>query len=172
MVKCWGRAARRSRPAAGCSGRASRRSKGRWAAAGLRNPGFRRSSTCSRRGCRSPRRTRRRSTKSCRNERGGAFIALSPERPYLGPTVGQAGAGLCMARDVSDAEPVGGRRDLIAWFESGCKAPENFHVGSEHEKIPFYRDSLSPVPYEGAKGIGALLGAMQERLGWEAIEDG
>ncbi len=77
-----------------------------------------------------------------------------------------------MARDVTDAEPVEGRRDLIAWLEAGCKAPEAFKVGSEHEKFPFYLADLSPVPYEGEKGIGALLEGVRARLGWEAIEDG
>jgi glutamate--cysteine ligase len=77
-----------------------------------------------------------------------------------------------MARDVTDAEPVNGRRDLVAWFEAGAKAPGDFRIGSEHEKIPFYVADLSPVPYEGARGIGALLAGMRERLGWEPIEDG
>jgi glutamate--cysteine ligase len=76
-----------------------------------------------------------------------------------------------MARDVTDAEPVNGRRDLVAWFEAGCKAPDKFKVGSEHEKIPFYVADLSPVPYEGERGIGALLEGMRARLGWDAIED-
>ena len=76
-----------------------------------------------------------------------------------------------MARDVTDAEPVNGRRDLVDWFEAGCKAPENFKVGSEHEKIPFYVADRTPVPYEGEQGIGALLQAMRTRLHWEAIED-
>ena len=76
-----------------------------------------------------------------------------------------------MARDVSDAEPVHGRDDLVAWFEAGCKAPGAFRVGSEHEKIPFYLADNSPVPYEGGRGIEALLAGMQARLGWDAIED-
>jgi glutamate--cysteine ligase len=76
-----------------------------------------------------------------------------------------------MARDVTDAEPVNGRRDLVAWLEAGCKPPAQFHVGSEHEKIPFYLADLSPVPYEGDRGIGALLESMAARLGWERIED-
>jgi len=76
-----------------------------------------------------------------------------------------------MARDVTDAEPVNGRRDLVAWLEAGCKVPASFRVGSEHEKIPFYLADLSPVPYEGDKGIGALLEGMRARLGWGAIED-
>jgi glutamate--cysteine ligase len=76
-----------------------------------------------------------------------------------------------MARDVTDAEPMHGRRDLVAWFEDGCKAPQDFKVGSEHEKIPFYRADLSPVPYEGERGVAALLEGMRARLGWDAIED-
>jgi glutamate--cysteine ligase len=74
-----------------------------------------------------------------------------------------------MARDVTDAEPVHGQRDLVAWFEAGCKAADKFRVGSEHEKVPFYVKDRSPVPYEG--GIGALLEGMRARLGWSAIED-
>jgi len=76
-----------------------------------------------------------------------------------------------MARDVTDAEPVNDRRDLVAWFEAGSKAPADFKVGSEHEKIPFYVADHTPVPYEGERGIRALLDAMRTRLGWEAIED-
>jgi glutamate--cysteine ligase len=76
-----------------------------------------------------------------------------------------------MARDVTDAEPVNDRRDLVAWFEAGSKAPADFKVGSEHEKIPFYVADHAPVPYEGERGIRALLEGVRTRLGWEAIED-
>jgi glutamate--cysteine ligase len=76
-----------------------------------------------------------------------------------------------MARDVTDAEPVNDRGDLVAWFEAGSKAPADFKVGSEHEKIPFYVADHAPVPYEGERGIRALLEGMRTRLGWEAIED-
>jgi glutamate--cysteine ligase len=76
-----------------------------------------------------------------------------------------------MARDVTDAEPVNDRRDLVAWFEAGSKAPAEFKVGSEHEKIPFYVADHAPVPYEGERGIRALLEGVRTRVGWEAIED-
>ncbi len=76
-----------------------------------------------------------------------------------------------MARDVVDAELVNSRQDLVAWFEAGCKATAQFRVGAEHEKIPFYLADHSPVPYAGVRGINALLEAMRQRLGWEAIED-
>ena len=76
-----------------------------------------------------------------------------------------------MARDVVDAQFVESRHDLVAWLEAGCKPAEAFRVGAEHEKIPFYKADLTPVPYEGPRGIGALLEGMRPRLGWEAIED-
>src|SRR5271157_322189 len=77
-----------------------------------------------------------------------------------------------MARDVIDGEVVESRDALAAWFEAGCKPDGPLRVGTEHEKIPFYRATLSPVPYEGDTGIRALLEGMNARLGWERIEDG
>ncbi|MBV8472888.1 MAG: glutamate--cysteine ligase [Hyphomicrobiales bacterium] len=76
-----------------------------------------------------------------------------------------------MARDVVDAQFVESRDDLVAWLEAGCKPPETFRVGAEHEKFLFYRSDLSPVPYEGPRGVGALLEGMRQSLGWAAIED-
>ncbi len=76
-----------------------------------------------------------------------------------------------MARDVSDTTPIGSAGDLAAWLEAGCKPPEAFRLGTEHEKFPFRLSDLSPVPYEGAGGIGRLLDAVQERTGWEPILD-
>jgi len=77
-----------------------------------------------------------------------------------------------MARDVVDSQIVETRHDLVAWAEAGCKPPSAFRVGAEHEKFPFYKADLSPVPYEGPRGIGALLKGVRERLGWQPIEDG
>jgi glutamate--cysteine ligase len=77
-----------------------------------------------------------------------------------------------MARDVVDSEVVESRDALVAWLEAGCKPTGPFRVGTEHEKIPFYRADRSPVPYGGKRGICALLEGMRDRLGWERIEDG
>ena len=77
-----------------------------------------------------------------------------------------------MARDVVDGEVVESRDQLAAWFEAGCKPSGPLRVGTEHEKIPFYRAQLSPVPYAGAKGVAALIEGMNAELGWERIEDG
>src|SRR5208282_6332750 len=61
---------------------------------------------------------------------------------------------------------------LVAWLEAGCKPTGPLRIGTEHEKIPFYRADRSPVPYGGDNGIRALLEGMRKRLGWEGIEDG
>jgi glutamate--cysteine ligase len=80
--------------------------------------------------------------------------------------------GACMARDVVDSEVVESRDALVAWLEAGCKPTGPLRIGTEHEKIPFYRADRSPVPYGGDKGIRALLEGMRKRLGWDGIEDG
>ena len=77
-----------------------------------------------------------------------------------------------MARDVVDTYPVDSKRDLVEWLEAGIKTPGAERIGTEHEKFPFYLDDLTPVPYLGEKGIGAILEAMRGALGWEPIEDG
>lgn len=80
-----------------------------------------------------------------------------------------------MARDVSDATPITSRNALVEWLEAGCKgAGATLRIGTEHEKIPFYADTLAPVPYNGVEGRGgvrALLEGLQGRIGWEPIMD-
>jgi glutamate--cysteine ligase len=76
-----------------------------------------------------------------------------------------------MARDVVDGAVIESRDALAAWFEKGCKPGGPFRVGTEHEKILFYRAGLSPVPYGGERGVRALIEKMNGRLGWERIED-
>ena len=55
---------------------------------------------------------------------------------------------------------------LVAWLRSGEKPPERWRVGTEHEKIGLVEADRSPVPYEGERGIGALLGAIADADGW------
>ncbi|KQT78949.1 glutamate--cysteine ligase [Methylobacterium sp. Leaf466] len=76
-----------------------------------------------------------------------------------------------MARDTSDTTPLTTRDELVAWFAAGEKPRSQFAIGTEHEKIPFYRAHNRPVPYEGTRGIRALLEGVARRTGWEAIED-
>ncbi|MGE0750797.1 MAG: glutamate--cysteine ligase [Variibacter sp.] len=76
-----------------------------------------------------------------------------------------------MARDQVDMTPIETRDELVAWFEAGCKPKSAFRIGTEHEKFPFTLGYHDPVPYEGPRGIGALLNGMKMLLGWEPILD-
>ena len=74
-----------------------------------------------------------------------------------------------MARDQIDMTPIERRDELVAWLESGCKPKAQWRIGTEHEKFPFTVKGHEPVPYEGPRGIQALLNGMQLLLGWEPI---
>jgi glutamate--cysteine ligase len=82
-----------------------------------------------------------------------------------------------MARDVSDTTPISSRAELAGWIEAGFKPRDQFRIGTEHEKFPFYLADHQPVPYGGdiaygRCGIHTLLEAMQKATGWEPITDG
>src|SRR3984885_4353476 len=81
-------------------------------------------------------------------------------------------SGICMARDQIDMTPLQSRDELVAWLAAGVKPPSEFRIGTEHEKTPFTLSGHDPVPYEGPRGIRALLEGMQLLLGWEPIMEG
>ncbi|BAF88965.1 glutamate-cysteine ligase [Azorhizobium caulinodans ORS 571] len=77
-----------------------------------------------------------------------------------------------MARDTTDATPIRSRDELVAYLEAGNKPEAAFRIGTEHEKIPFTLGRHEPVPYEGDKGIRAILEGMRDVLGWDPIMEG
>ena len=76
-----------------------------------------------------------------------------------------------MARDASDATPIESRDQLVAALAAGGKPASQWRVGTEHEKFGFHAADLTPVPYEGPRGIRRLLEAMEGLLGWQPIID-
>ncbi|TYC51534.1 glutamate--cysteine ligase [Rhodobacterales bacterium] len=76
-----------------------------------------------------------------------------------------------MARDTVDTTPIETVAELAATLEAGCKPESKFRIGTEHEKFLFCEKNLTPIPYEGPKGIEAILTGMQKLLGWDRIED-
>jgi glutamate--cysteine ligase len=68
--------------------------------------------------------------------------------------------------------PIGLRNDLIEWFAAGSKPKSAWRIGTEHEKIGFRTDDLQPIPYEGPRGIRALMEELIHRYGWEPIHEG
>ena len=77
-----------------------------------------------------------------------------------------------MARDQVDLTPLERRDDLVNWIAQGAKPKSQFHIGTEHEKFVFTLEGHRPIPYEGQRGIRALLEGMQHLLGWQPIMEG
>jgi glutamate--cysteine ligase len=77
-----------------------------------------------------------------------------------------------MARDQVDLTPIERRDELVAWISQGVRPKSQFRIGTEHEKFAFTLEGHRPVPYEGTRGIRALLEGMQHILGWEPIMEG
>jgi glutamate--cysteine ligase len=74
-----------------------------------------------------------------------------------------------------DSEPsptVRSRDELINWIAQGCKPVARWRIGTEHEKFLFDTDTLRPVPYEGPRGVRALMEGLISRFGWEPIAEG
>ena len=68
-----------------------------------------------------------------------------------------------------DATPIRSVRQLAEHIAAGCKPPERFAIGTEHEKFGFRRDDLAPPPYQPG-GIRAVLEGMAVD-GWTPILD-
>lgn len=71
-----------------------------------------------------------------------------------------------------ESPTVRSRDDLVGWIAAGSKVPAQWRIGTEHEKFVFQTDTLRPVPYEGPRGIRALMQALIDRYGWEPIMEG
>ena len=71
-----------------------------------------------------------------------------------------------LARRIEDPD------QLVDFFRGGETPRPKWRVGTEHEKIALYADSFAPVPYEGGRGIHALLEVLEREHGFEPLLDG
>lgn len=60
-------------------------------------------------------------------------------------------------------------RQLLEEFDAKGSPRAEWRVGLEHEKIGLLSDSLSPLPFDGPRGIEALLKTLAARFGWTPI---
>lgn len=67
--------------------------------------------------------------------------------------------------------PIESRAQLVAMIADGCKPRKEWRIGTEHEKFGYRLKDFSPLPYEGANGVKALLEGMQ-RFGWQPVREG
>lgn len=67
---------------------------------------------------------------------------------------------------------VSDRQELIDYLASGCKPPEDWRLGTEHEKFGFTTDDLRPLPYDGPRGISAVLSGLASQFNWRPQLEG
>jgi glutamate--cysteine ligase len=65
-------------------------------------------------------------------------------------------------------EPIADRRQLVEFLASGCKPPDAWRIGTEHEKFVFQLGTHRRAPYDGPWGIRALLEGLT-RFGWQPV---
>ena len=75
-------------------------------------------------------------------------------------------------QDGAKSPPVRSKADLVAWIAAGEKPKPDWRIGTEHEKFVFHTESFTSVPYEGARGIRALMEALMARFDWVPIMEG
>jgi glutamate--cysteine ligase len=69
------------------------------------------------------------------------------------------------------AEPITSKAQLVAHLAAGCKPPDRWRIGTEHEKFSYTADDLRPLSYDGPRGIRAVLEAFVE-FGWQPVLEG
>ena len=68
-------------------------------------------------------------------------------------------------------DPVTKKSQLVEDLETGNKPPEDWRIGTEHEKFLYNLGTLKRLPYEGESGVGALLNGMR-RFDWDPVLEG
>src|SRR5690348_12085469 len=67
-------------------------------------------------------------------------------------------------------QPIERRAQLVEYLAAGGRPAAQWKIGTEHEKFVFRTDDLRPPPYEGERGIGALLKGVAG-CGWDPVEE-
>ena len=70
---------------------------------------------------------------------------------------------------MSEVDRIGNVDDCVAFLQDGETPRSDWVIGTEHEKIGLYADTLERVPYGGDRGIARLLEEVAERDAWNRI---
>ncbi len=71
----------------------------------------------------------------------------------------------------SGGRPIEQLEQLAEYLASGCKPPEDWRIGTEHEKFGFDLARHLPLPYEGPASILAMLEGLRDRYGWAEVRE-
>ncbi len=66
--------------------------------------------------------------------------------------------------------PITDRHELVEYLATGARPRTDWRIGTEHEKFGFRTDDLRPPPFDGERGIEALLGGLT-RFGWTRVQE-
>ncbi len=69
----------------------------------------------------------------------------------------------------SGGGPIERHEQLAEYLADGCKPKQDWRIGTEHEKFGYCKDTLKPLPYEGARSIQAVLEGLRDRHGWSPV---
>lgn len=73
---------------------------------------------------------------------------------------------------MADYSPViENKQQLADYLASGCKPPEDWRIGTEHEKFVFHRENLKPLAYDEPNGIRKILEGLMT-FGWQPVMEG
>ena len=72
----------------------------------------------------------------------------------------------------SGGGPIEHYDQLVQYMVDGSKPKADWRIGTEHEKFGYCRDTLKPLPYEGARSIEAVLSALRDRHYWGELREG
>ncbi|MEM9969566.1 MAG: glutamate--cysteine ligase [Pseudomonadota bacterium] len=72
----------------------------------------------------------------------------------------------------SGGGPIEHYEQLAEYLEAGCKPKDAWRIGTEHEKFGYCKDTLKPLPYEGARSVRAVLEGLRHRFGWAPVLEG
>jgi glutamate--cysteine ligase len=71
----------------------------------------------------------------------------------------------------SGGGPIDRHEQLAEYLAAGCKPPEAWRIGTEHEKFGYDLANRLPLPYEGPCSIRAMLEGLRDRFGWSPVEE-
>jgi glutamate--cysteine ligase len=61
---------------------------------------------------------------------------------------------------------------MAEYLAEGSKPASDWRIGTEHEKFGYCRDTLQPIPYDGAQSVKAVLEGLRDRFGWDPVMEG
>ncbi|HET6604696.1 MAG TPA: glutamate--cysteine ligase [Xanthomonadaceae bacterium] len=70
---------------------------------------------------------------------------------------------------VSDT-PITDSAQLVEYLAAGSKPVQDWRIGTEHEKFAFTWDDLRPLPFDGERGIEAVLAGLAQ-FPWEPVRE-